>query len=62
MSITEMEQSVAQAKAELCRADIVANSLARLLVGRLRKVDNWLLRDLKRELNGFGLRRGWKQG
>lgn len=59
MSISEMEQAVSAAKVDLTRADLVATSLARLLVGRLRKVDRWVLKDLKRELNAFGLRRGW---
>lgn len=56
MSLTDMEQAISAADAELQRADAVASSLARLLRGRLRKVGSaWLLADLKRELKSFNI-------
>jgi hypothetical protein len=57
-----MEQAIAEAKCALTRADMLATSLARLLVGRLKKVDSqWVLDDLKRELRAWHIGRGWKE-
>lgn len=62
MNITEMEQAVDSAKAELRRADTVATSLAYLLVGRLRHVKGACpLAALKKELRNFNIHTGmWK--
>ena len=50
----EMEQAVREARETLSNADRVALSLARLLQGRLRKVDSkYVLSQLKRELHDF---------
>lgn len=66
MTLTEMEQSIADAKAELARADITTASLAKLLCGRLRTISNYhdrrALCQLKRELRAFhGQLRTWEE-
>lgn len=61
-----MEQAVDAANAELRRADAVAEKMAKLLVGRLRKIsDTWsghkTLAALKRELQDFNAQAArWK--
>ncbi len=50
-----------QAKATFQAADNTANQMATLLTGRLRKVDRYTLRELKRELTHFDAVKGkWK--
>lgn len=59
MNLTEMEQAIGEAKATLARCDMVANELARLLVGRLKSVNSsWVLKDLKNELRGYNIHTG----
>lgn len=61
MNLTEMENAVREAAAELRRADMVADSAARLILGRLRHVNSWTLKDLKRELSRYNTRTDkWK--
>jgi hypothetical protein len=57
-----MEAALDAAKSELRRADMIAGNLARMLSGRLRKVDSGnTLAELKRELRDFnGKTRTWK--
>jgi hypothetical protein len=57
-----MEQAVDAARADLNRVDRLASSLARLLVGRLRKVESsYVLKQLKTELRDFNAHTGsWK--
>jgi hypothetical protein len=63
MTFSEMETAVAEAEATLSRADAMANKLARLLLGRLRKVNGYgVLKELKRELRAFDAgRQRWKE-
>ncbi len=58
----ETRAAVAQAKLQLEAADAVANSMANLLQGRLRKVwNNDHLAALKRELTDYNIQtRTWK--
>jgi len=61
MTISEMDAAISEAKATLSRADMVATQLARLLLGRTRKVESsWILNDLKKELRDWHIGRGWK--
>lgn len=62
MNIDQMNAAVDEAKATLQRADSVADKLARLLIGRLRKVSSpWVLRTLKKELANYNMRTSeWK--
>tara|TARA_Y100000310_G_C20214952_1_gene593098 strand:+ start:102 stop:302 length:201 start_codon:yes stop_codon:yes gene_type:complete len=55
MKFDEMEQAVRDAERTMKLANICANQLARLLVGRLRKVDEEDLEKLKRELRDFNM-------
>lgn len=63
MMLSDMENAIGEARATLNRADQFATQLARLLKGRLWKVDNgYLLNDLKRELRAFdGVTKTWKE-
>jgi hypothetical protein len=56
MTFAEMSKAVNGAKIELERADDVASQMARILEGRLRKVDSWTLKKLKREIAKFNMR------
>ena len=49
----QMRSAMRAARAQLGAADTVANDLAELLEGRLRKVSVYRLQKLKRELKGF---------
>lgn len=62
MNWTDATNAVSDAERTLRSADEIANSLARLLVGRLRKCGNsHHLTKLKMELRGFDARTGhWK--
>ena len=53
-----MREAVAQAKNTLSAADSVANQMACILSGRLRKVDSWMLKALKKELRAFNSHTG----
>jgi hypothetical protein len=55
MNITDMESVLREAKAEINRADLVAGSAARIIVGRLKHVPPYVLVDLKRELRRFNM-------
>jgi hypothetical protein len=63
MRIDEMHAAVNEAKTTLEHTDNVAGKLASLLVGRMRKVDNeWVLGQLKRELQNFDARaKKWRK-
>lgn len=58
----EMRAAVSDAESTLRAADSVVNDLARLLKGRLRKVDSgYLLAALKNELKDFNAHtKTWK--
>jgi len=68
MLLSEMENAIKEAEAVQARADLCAKKMAKLLVGRLRAVsrgryysDIDVLRNLKRELQGFNAVTGeWK--
>ncbi len=54
MKFTEMQAAINEAEAELNRADMLANNLAELLQGRLRKITRYgLLKRLKAELQHY---------
>lgn len=63
MLLSDMEDAVRQAEADLTRADLVAGEMARLLRGRLRQVKGYnVLKNLKAELKGFNSQTGcWKE-
>lgn len=65
MNIAEALQAVADAKRTMDNADATALSAARLLVGRLRKVEGYnrnTLKSLKKELRDFNAATGkWKE-
>jgi hypothetical protein len=63
MNLTEMEQALDAAAAELRRADMCADQMARLLKGRLRSVRGYgVLKSLKAELANFNAVTGrWKE-
>lgn len=54
----EMRAGMAQAREQLHAADTFANQMAGILKGRLRHVDRYTLRDLKRELAHYNARTG----
>lgn len=66
MNINEMRAAVVDAENILRRVDLVTEDLAKLLVGRLRKIPRtWantnVLCNLKRELQNFNITtRRWK--
>lgn len=56
MNFDEMHAAVKDAERTLSLADGVITKIARMLIGRLRKVESgWVLADLKRELRGFNI-------
>jgi hypothetical protein len=56
-----MRRAVAEAKETMSAADQMANQLAGLLRGRLRHVQPWHLKALKKELQNFNAHTGrWK--
>ena len=63
MNFEEADQAIQNAEVTLRFADRIANKLARLLVGRLRKVESYgTLRALKRELQDFNANtQTWKE-
>ena len=59
MKFTEMQQALNEAEAELRRADSLANEIAHMLVGRLRKVNRYgLLKSIKAELQNYNATTG----
>lgn len=64
MKFSEMQQAVADAKAELSRADCFVAQMAEIIAGRLRtgRVPQGVLRELKRELRDYNPHTGvWKK-
>jgi hypothetical protein len=59
----ETRRAVEQAEMQIRAADTVATDMAKLLLGRLNRVNSdWVLADLKRELANFNIRTGeWKK-
>lgn len=61
LSFYQIQQSITAARETLRNADRQANEMAKLIVGRLRHVDGWVLDNLKRELRDFNMHtRSWK--
>lgn len=57
----EMRAAVNEAESTLRAVDSIAEQLARMLVGRLRKVSSYYLSKLKRELRDYNIHTGkWK--
>lgn len=57
----EMRLAVSKAKDQLRAEDDTANSMGILLVGRLKHVNQYTLKNLKRELRDFDMTKGeWK--
>lgn len=63
MTLSDMERAIDEAKADLDRADMQATRMARMLLGRLRKVEStYALGRLKRELSQYNAHTGqWKE-
>lgn len=63
MRVDDMEAAVLEAERTLSNADSVATKLARLLIGRLRKVNStWVLSSLKRELRDYNIHtESWRE-
>lgn len=60
--LDEMRQAVQEARNVLSAADDVADDMARLLRGRLKKVSPYVLAQLKRELKNFNIHTSqWKE-
>lgn len=59
----EMNQAMQEAELRMRAADEVAGKVARMLVGRLKRVDSaYTLGRLKRELRDFNIHTGsWKE-
>lgn len=63
MNLESMKEAVEDARVTMVRADLMADNLAALLIGRLRYVSSSNLDQLKREISGFNLRTWeWKRG
>lgn len=61
MNYSEMRIALDTAKQTLKNADYCANDLAKMLIGRLRKVNCNQLDQLKRELKDYNMKTGhWK--
>ena len=59
MNIHEMQRAVADAKNTLSNADSQAEDMARILIGRLKKVNNaYILSMLKKELRSWNIHTG----
>ena len=57
----QMREAVAEAKNTMQAADAVADSMARMLTGRLSKVNSYTLTQLKKELRDFNMHTGtWR--
>ena len=51
----EMREAMREARSTMYAADNIANDMADMLEGRLRKVSGWKLKKLKRELKKFNM-------
>jgi len=62
MTYNEMKDAVAEAEATLRKADSCATEIARILAGRLHRVQSdWVLKSLKKELKDYNIHTGcWK--
>ena len=59
MTFDEMEMALREARNTMQLADAHAETMARTLIGRLRRVGaSWILADLKRELRDFNRHTG----
>lgn len=57
-----MRQAMREANATMSAADSVANQMADMLIGRLRKCQSWYLKKLKKELSQYNAHTGkWKE-
>jgi len=57
-----MRDAIAEANITIRAADRMTNSMASIIIGRLRHVDSWNLKNLKRELSQFNSHTGkWKE-
>ena len=62
MTIFDAARAVSDAEGTLRAADAQAERMAGLLIGRLRKISAWRLKQLKRELREFNIQTGkWKE-
>lgn len=58
----DFRKAFEEANRTLEQADSVATTMAKILRGRLRKVDPWIVAELKRELQDFNsVKRKWKE-
>jgi len=62
MNYREMSDAVEDAQRTMNLVDSMADRFARMLIGRLRKVNScWVLAELKRELKDYNIHTGqWK--
>lgn len=61
MGLYDMRREISTARQTLKNADQVADSIAYLLKGRLKHVNQWTLANLKKELKNFNSHTGkWK--
>lgn len=58
LSLYELQQAVNDAQATLRRADILSDQMGKLIEGRLRHVNSYTLKKLKRELKSFNIHTG----
>jgi len=57
----EMRSAYVDAEQTIKAADSISVDMARMIIGRLRKVDGWTLIKLKRELKNFNMQtQRWK--
>lgn len=58
----QMRQAMFEARQQMSAADSVADDMANMICGRLRKVNPYYLKKLKRELQSFNAHTGrWKE-
>lgn len=61
MEYLEMDAAIKEAERTISRAELYVNNMAKFLIRRLRKVNYWILCDLKRELKDFNAHtKEWK--
>ncbi len=57
-----MRRALDEARNTISAADNAADAMAKMLRGRLRHVNSWVLEDLKRELRDFNMHtKEWKK-
>lgn len=61
MTFTEMSQAFTQAKSQIEMADDFADRMARMLEGRLQRVNHSTLKRLKKELARYNAHTGYWQ-